>query len=124
MRQIAAGQKRFRMNDRNRYFNDETNDEDPMNGVANFFDISVVFITALVLALFSVYRLQDLFSESSQFTMLKQNQDGQMELITKDAKQIRAIKITKEQAKGMGTRLGTAYRLKDGSMVYVPESPR
>jgi hypothetical protein len=98
-------------------------DEDPMEGVANLFDIGLVFIVGLVLALFSAYRLQDLFSETSRFTMLKQSQDGQMELITKDAKEIRAMKITADQAKGMGTRLGTAYRLQDGSMVYVPEKP-
>ncbi len=98
-------------------------DEDPMDGVANLFDIGLVFIVGLVLTLFSAYRLQDLFSDTSRFTMLKQGQDGQMELITKDAKEIRAMKITAEQAKGMGTRLGTAYRLQDGSMVYVPENP-
>jgi hypothetical protein len=98
-------------------------DEDPMEGVANLLDIGLVFIVGLVLTLFSAYRLQDLFSETSRFTMLKQSQDGQMELITKDAKEIRAMKITADQAKGMGTRLGTAYRLQDGSMVYVPETP-
>lgn len=96
-------------------------DEDPMAGVSNLFDIGLVFIVGLVLTLFTAYRLQDLFSETSRFTMLKQSQDGRMEIITKDAKEIRAMKITAEEAKGMGTRLGTAYRLQDGSMVYVPE---
>jgi len=31
------------------------------------------------------------------------------------------MKVTREQAAGRGLRLGTAYRLEDGSMVYVPE---
>ena len=29
--------------------------------------------------------------------------------------------MTREEAAGRGTRLGTAYRLEDGSMIYVPE---
>ncbi len=113
--------RRFRIG--RRLDEERISDDDPMEGVANLFDIGLVFIVGLVLTLFSAYRLQDLFSETTRFTMLKQNPDGQMELITKDAKEIRAVKITADQAKGMGTRLGTAYRLQDGSMVYVPEKP-
>jgi hypothetical protein len=44
-----------------------------------------------------------------------------MEIITKKGTRIDAVKMTREQAKGRGMRLGTAYRLEDGSMVYVPE---
>jgi hypothetical protein len=96
-------------------------DEDPMNGVANLFDVGLVFIVGLILTLFAAYRLDDLFSEKSSFTMMKQSADGQLEIITKEGKKINAVKVTKESAKGKGTRLGTAYRLEDGSMVYVPD---
>ncbi|MBF0376427.1 MAG: DUF2149 domain-containing protein [Desulfamplus sp.] len=96
-------------------------DEDPINGVANLFDVGLVFIVGLILTLFSAYRLQDMFSEDSKFTIMKQAEDGQLEIIKKDGKKISAVKVTKESAKGEGTRLGVAYRLEDGSMVYVPE---
>ncbi len=95
--------------------------EDPMSGVANLFDCSVVFIVALILALFSVYHLQDLFNEKSNMTIMKQDKNGQMEIITKKGKNIKAIKVTKDKSEGRGERLGVAYKLEDGSMVYVPE---
>jgi hypothetical protein len=44
-----------------------------------------------------------------------------MEIITKKGKKIKAIKVTKEKAIGRGVRLGIAYKLEDGTMVYVPE---
>lgn len=96
-------------------------DEDPMNGVANLFDVGLVFIVGLILTLFAAYRLQDLFTENSSFTLMKQNQDGQLEIITKKGKKLNAVKVTKDLAKGKGTRLGVAYRLENGSMVYVPD---
>ncbi len=99
-------------------------DDDPMGGVANLFDIGLVFIVGLILTLFSVYHLQDLFNEQSSFTLVKQN-DGtrEMEIITKQGKKIKAMKVTRESVQGRGHRLGVAYQLEDGSMVYVPEQP-
>lgn len=96
-------------------------DDDPMTGLANLFDIGLVFIVGLLLTLFSVYNLQDLFNEKSDLTIMKQSKDGQMEIITKKGKKIKAIKVSKEKTKGQGERLGIAYKLEDGSMVYVPE---
>ena len=36
---------------------EEAADEDPLSGVANIFDVAVVFIVGLMIALFSVYRM-------------------------------------------------------------------
>jgi len=96
-------------------------DEDPMNGVANLFDVGLVFIVGLILMIFSTYRIQDLFSQESKLTIMKQSKDGELEIIRKDGRKISAVKVTKQTAKGQGTRLGVAYKLEDGSMVYVPE---
>jgi hypothetical protein len=96
-------------------------DNDPMSGVANLFDIGLVFIVALIVTLFSVYRLDDLFNEKSEITIMKKSENGEMEIITKKGKKIKTIKISKDKAKGRGEKLGIAYRLEDGSMVYVPE---
>jgi hypothetical protein len=52
---------------------------------------------------------------------MKKSKSGQMEIITKKGTKIDARKVTKKQAQGLGERLGTAYRLEDGSMVYVPD---
>ncbi|MBT8341095.1 MAG: DUF2149 domain-containing protein [Desulfatitalea sp.] len=97
-------------------------DDDPMTGVANLFDIGLVFIVGLILSLFSIYRLQELFSETSDITIVKQNnQNQEMEIITKKGKNIKAMKVTKDTVQGRGERLGIAYKLEDGTMVYVPE---
>jgi hypothetical protein len=111
-----------RMRKGGRVFNDSAfSDDDPMNGVANLFDIGLVFIVGLLLTLFSAYRLQDMFDRNSNMTIMKQQASGEMEIIVKKGTQIKATKVTRETAKGIGNRLGVAYRLKDGSMVYVPE---
>ncbi len=94
---------------------------DPLSGVANLFDIGLVFIVGLIITLFTAYNLQDLFSEKSELTIMKKSENGQMEIITKKGKKIKAIKVTKEKALGRGVRLGIAYRLENGAMVYVPE---
>ncbi len=96
-------------------------DDDPMTGVANLFDIGLVFIVGLLMTLFSAYHLQDLFDQTSEVTIMKRQASGEMEIITKKGTKIKAAKVTRQTAKGMGNRLGVAYRLEDGSMVYVPE---
>lgn len=99
-------------------------DNDPLSGVANLFDLGLVFIVGLLLALFATYHLEDLLEEKSQVTITKQSANGELEIITKKGKKIEAMKVSKQKAKGRGERLGTAYRLADGSMVYVPEGSR
>jgi hypothetical protein len=95
--------------------------DDPMTGVANLFDIGLVFIVGLLMTLFSAYHLQDLFDQTSEMTIMKQHRSGQLEIITKKGTQVKAMKVSKAKAAGKGERLGVAYRLTDGSMVYVPE---
>jgi hypothetical protein len=97
-------------------------DDDPMTGVANLFDIGLVFIVGLLMTLFSAYHLQDLFDQTSEMTIMKQHQSGEMEIITKKGTKIKAMKVSKTKAAGKGERLGIAYRLEDGTMVYVPEN--
>jgi hypothetical protein len=96
-------------------------DDDPMTGVANLFDIGLVFIVGLLMTLFSAYHLQDLFDRTSEMTIMKQRADGDMEIIIKKGTQIDARRVTHQTTSGLGSRLGVAYRLADGSMVYVPD---
>jgi len=95
--------------------------DDPLSGVANLFDIGLVFIVGLIVTIFSAYNLQDLLSEKSEMTLLKVTKNNEMEIITKKGNKIKAMKVSKQKAKGRGQRLGIAYRLEDGTMVYVPE---
>ena len=96
--------------------------DDPMSSIANLMDIFLAFIVALMVAFFSVFHLQELLSPNADVTVMKQSSDGDITLITKQANKIEAVKITRTEAEGRGTRLGVAYRLEDGSMVYLPDS--
>lgn len=112
-RRLGRGQKSFGAQ--------AFSDNDPLTGVANLFDIGLVFIVGLILMLFSTYHLQDLLSEQSEMTIMKKSRNGEMEIITKQGKKIKAVKVSRQKAAGKGERLGVAYKLEDGSMVYVPE---
>ena len=100
---------------------DEIAEEDPLSGVANLFDVSVVFIVGLMLTLFSVYRMGDLVDQKSEVTMVKTNAQGEREIIIKKGTEITAYKVSGKTAAGDGERLGTAYRLANGQIIYVPE---
>ena len=96
-------------------------DEDPLAGVANLFDVAVVFIVGLMIALFSVYRIGDLIDPNSDVTLVKTNADGIQEIIVKEGTEITAYELTGDTMEGDGERLGTAYRLADGQIIYVPD---
>ncbi len=95
--------------------------EDPISGVANLFDASIVFIVSMMVALFMAYNMIDLLDPKSEVTITKKTADGRVEIITKKGKEIKARKVTDKNLSGEGKRLGTAYQLKDGRMIYVPE---
>ena len=98
-------------------------DEDPLAGIANLFDVSVVFIVGLMISLFSVYRMGDLVNPDTEVTMVMTNAQGEQEIITKKGTEIEAYRITPESMSGGDReRLGIAYRLPDGQVIYVPEA--
>ena len=101
--------------------NAPVDEDDPLAGVVNIFDVSVVFIVGLMIALFSVYRIGDLIDPNTEVTLVKTNDDGLREIIVKRGTEIKAYELTGETLGGDGERLGTAYRLADGQIVYVPD---
>lgn len=100
---------------------DEPPEEDPLAGVANLFDVSIVFIVGLMITLFSVYRMGDLVDAGSEVTLVKTDAQGRREIIVKKGTEISAYKLSGETTRGNGERLGTAYRLANGQVIYVPE---
>ena len=98
--------------------------EDPLSGVANLFDASIVFAVGLMVALIQAFSLAQFLDPDSQFTIVRKDaRTGQMELIEKDRKEIKVKRMTPDKKSGPGLRLGVAYQLPDGSVVYVPEAP-
>ncbi|ODS52071.1 MAG: hypothetical protein ABS36_18100 [Acidobacteria bacterium SCN 69-37] len=96
-------------------------DDDPIAGIANLFDVSVAFIVALLIALFSLFSAGSMLDPASHVTLVTQIDDGTMEIITKKGPEITVQRVTDTSLSGEGVRLGTAYRLSTGQVVYVPE---
>jgi len=96
-------------------------DEDPLAGVANLFDVSVAFIVALLIALATLFSSVEMLNPDSSATLVKTNADGSMEIISKTRETITVQKVTDRRLSGQGTRLGVAYELPGGQVVYVPE---
>ncbi|MEZ6045250.1 MAG: DUF2149 domain-containing protein [Planctomycetaceae bacterium] len=91
-------------------------DEDPLTSVANLFDVAMVFAVALLLALVTRYQLTD-----TDVTLVKNPGEPNMEIIHRDGEKLTHYQLSETSLNGDGERLGTAYRLKSGEVVYVPE---
>lgn len=97
---------------------------DPLAGLANLFDVSVVFIVGLMVALFGTYQLRDIMNERNEVTVVKTNAKGEKEIVVKKGKKVESYKVGSGQGQGQGKRLGTAYQLEGGEMIYVPEETK
>ena len=107
---------------RHSFIDDELSSEaDPISSMANLFDVSMVFIVALFFALFMAYSTLDLFNQDSELTITKTMPNGQLQIITKKGKEIKIEKVTETTESGKGVKLGTAYELEDGRIIYIPE---
>lgn len=95
--------------------------EDPLVGLANLFDVSLAFIVALLLALFSLFSAVEFLDPDSNVTVVREDSDGNVEIVEKRGERIEVKKVTDDTLSGEGVRLGTAYRLASGEVVYVPE---
>ncbi|MDR0355339.1 MAG: DUF2149 domain-containing protein [Deltaproteobacteria bacterium] len=95
--------------------------DDPMSSMINLVDIFLVFIVAVLISFLSAIGLQDLLAKDSRVTVLTQSADGEMTIIDKQGSKLEATKVTRSEAEGRGVRLGVAYQLEDGSMVYMPD---
>lgn len=47
---------------------------DPLNGVANLFDVALVFIVALLLSLMATFQVLDFFNPDSEITVMKKSE--------------------------------------------------
>lgn len=96
-------------------------DDDPIAGFANLFDVAMVLAVALLVAMELYLRVPALLDARQDVTVVVQAQDGSMEIVTRKAETLTRYRVSQDAAKGEGVRLGTAYRLESGEVVYVPE---
>ncbi len=95
-------------------------DDDPLAGVANFFDIGVIFALGFMVALIARLGLPENLA-AKDVTIITNPGTEQMEMVVRKGNKVERFRPTKDKLGGQGQRLGVAYRLKSGEMVYVPE---
>lgn len=95
--------------------------EDPLAGVANLFDVSLAFIVALLISLFMLFSAFEFLDPQSSVTMVKEHSDGTIEIVEKQGEKVEIKRTTDRTLSGEGQLLGTAYRLANGEIVYVPQ---
>lgn len=95
--------------------------EDPLAGVANLFDVSLAFIVALLISLFMLFSAFEFLDPESSVTIVKERADGSIEIVEKQGEKVEIKRTTDRTLSGEGQLLGTAYRLANGEIVYVPQ---
>lgn len=98
-------------------------EDDPMSTVSNLFDVAMVFAVALMVALVTRFNMTEMFSQDD-FTMVKNPGKENMEIITKDGNKINKYTPSEDQSQSDGKRgkkVGIAYELENGEIIYVPE---
>ena len=89
-------------------------DDDPLEGVANFFDIGVIFSLGFMAAMLA-HQSQGGGSPSSASGARQEVK------VDQDKRKTARFDTSRDKLSGEGERLGTAYRLKSGEMVYIPD---
>ena len=90
----------------------------PMLAVVNLVDVFLVIIAALMISI--AQNPMNPFAHD-EVTIIKNEGKENMEIIIKKGKEIKKFKSAGEIGSGQGTKAGIAYKMKDGSMVYIPE---
>ena len=97
---------------------DEDEAANPLLSVTNLIDVFLVLIAALLISI--AHNPMNPFLDET-VTVIKNAGQPDMELISKDGETIETYKSSGEIGNGEGVKAGIAYKMPDGSIVYVPE---
>ena len=96
---------------------------DPMGSLVNLFDVAMVFAVALMVAFVIQSRMTE-FLTAEDATFVKNAGKENMEIIVKKNNKITRYKSEKNTGSGKGRRVGIAYQLENGEVIYVPEDTK
>ena len=83
-------------------------DNDPLEGMASFFDLGIVFALGFMVMSMLAAKAEDPSRPAD----------------TENLVPVEGLSESGREGEGRGVRLGTAYRLESGEIIYVPEAPR
>lgn len=97
-------------------------DEDPLSGVANLFDVAMLFAVGLLLVTMMHFNLTELLT-SQDITIVKNPGQEDMQVIIKNETEIETLNMTEETVTTMGKLVASLYETEGGGTVYVEEGP-
>lgn len=95
----------------------DQDDDDPVLSTINLIDVFMVVIGMLMIAV--VNNPMNPFG-SDKVAIIRNEGRPDMEIITKEGQKVTRFKASGASGEGDGEKAGTAFRMKDGTMVYVP----
>ena len=101
----------------------DSEETDPMGSLVNLFDVAMVFAVALMVAFVIQSRMTE-FLTAEDATFVKNAGKENMEIIVKKNNKITRYKSEKNTGSGKGRRVGIAYQLENGEVIYVPEETK
>ena len=93
---------------------------DPLDGIVNLFDVAIVLAVGFLVAALAAVGVSGLLT-SENMTIVTNPGTPEMQVIVKDGDTITKLDMQSgEEVAGIGTLIGSFYRLADGTVVYVP----
>ena len=93
---------------------------DPLDGVVNLFYVAIILAVGFLVAALSAAGLSDLLTNKNM-TIVTDPGTPQMQVIVKEGNKIEKLDMANgAQVQGLGTLVGSFYKLADGTVVYVP----
>ncbi len=105
------------MRDRRETFGDE---EDPLSGVANLFDVAMMFAVGMLIVTMMHFNLTELLT-TEDVTIVKNPGEENMEVVIKNGTEIETLNMTEQTLTTTGRKLATLYTTPEGATVYVEE---
>ena len=95
-------------------------DDDPLSGVANLFDVAMVFALGLIVMLLMYLSIPEVLTQTD-ITIVKNPGQPNMEMfIVKPGKPIEKLPMSEKKVPvEVVGEVGRIYKMKDGGMVYV-----
>ena len=95
-------------------------DEDPLSGVANLFDVAMIFAVGLLVMMMMYVNMPELLT-SQDVTIVKNPGQEDMQIIIKNETEIEVLNMTDESVTTMGKLVASLYETEGGATVYVEE---
>jgi len=93
---------------------------DPLDGIVNLFDVAIVLAVGFLVAALAAAGVSGLLTNKNM-TIVTNPGTPEMQVIVKEGDTITKLDMQSgTQVEGMGTLIGSFYRLADGTVVYVP----